>query len=66
MLSNKINDTVTFRTNPAIRAAIRTAFRGLIDQGHLRATQSDVIHTALLQFAQTFPQPAATPATAAD
>ena len=58
MLSNSIGPTVTFRTTPAIREAIRTAFRGLIDQGHLRATQSDVIRAAIFQYAATFPQAA--------
>ncbi len=55
-LSNKINDTVTFRTDPEIRAALRAAFRGLIDAGHFRANQSDVIKAAILEYAKTFPR----------
>ena len=51
---------------PPLPSAKRcAAFRGLIDQGHLRATQSDVIHEALLAYAQTF-RPATAPTTTAD
>ena len=59
-----INATVTFRTNPEIREALRPHFAGLLTQ--TKADQSDVIKTAILEYAKTFPRPTTTPATAAD